>query len=110
MQAAGLVSGTTSRYLEEIRRLPMLDADEESVLAKRWREHGAEDAARKLVTSHLRLVAKIALGYRGYGLPISDLISEGNIGLMQEMKRYDPEKGFRFSSYAIWWVRAGIQV
>jgi len=109
MQAATLVSGGTTRYLEEIRRFPMLEAAEESVLAKRWREHGDADAAHKLVTSHLRLVAKIAVGYRGYGLPISEVISEGNVGLMQAAKRFDPQKGFRFATYAIWWIKAAIQ-
>jgi RNA polymerase sigma-32 factor len=109
MQTAALVSAGTSRYLEEIRRFPMLEADEESVLAKRWREHGDADAAHKLVTSHLRLVAKIAVGYRGYGLPISEVISEGNVGLMQAAKRFDPQKGFRFATYAIWWIKAAIQ-
>jgi RNA polymerase sigma-32 factor len=108
MQTA-LVSAGTTRYLEEIRRFPMLEADEESVLAKRWREHGDADAAHKLVTSHLRLVAKIAVGYRGYGLPISEVISEGNIGLMQAAKRFDPQKGFRFATYAMWWIKAAIQ-
>jgi RNA polymerase sigma-32 factor len=109
MQAATLVSAGTTRYLEEIRRFPMLEAEEESVLAKRWREHGDADAAHKLVTSHLRLVAKIAVGYRGYGLPISEVISEGNVGLMQAAKRFDPQKGFRFATYAIWWIKAAIQ-
>jgi RNA polymerase sigma-32 factor len=109
MQAASLVSGSTTRYLEEIRRLPMLQADEECTLAKRWREHGDGNAAQSLVTSHLRLVAKIAMGYRGYGLPVSELISEGNIGLMHAVKRFDPEKGFRFATYAIWWIKASIQ-
>jgi RNA polymerase sigma-32 factor len=109
MQAATLVSPGTTRYLEEIRRFPMLEAEEESVLAKRWREHGDADAAHKLVTSHLRLVAKLAVGYRGYGLPISEVISEGNIGLMQAAKRFDPQKGFRFATYAIWWIKAAIQ-
>jgi RNA polymerase sigma-32 factor len=108
MQTA-LVSAGTTRYLEEIRRFPMLEADEESVLAKRWREHGDADAAHKLVTSHLRLVAKIAVGYRGYGLPISEVISEGNVGLMQAAKRFDPQKGFRFATYAMWWIKAAIQ-
>jgi len=108
MQSATLVSGGTSRYLEEIRRFPMLGAEEESLLAKRWREHGDADAAHKLVTSHLRLVVKIAVGYRGYGLPISELISEGNLGLMQAAKRFDPEQGFRFATYAMWWVKAAI--
>jgi RNA polymerase sigma-32 factor len=109
MQTAALVSAGTTRYLEEIRRFPMLEADEESVLAKRWREHGDADAAHKLVTSHLRLAAKIAVGYRGYGLPISEVISEGNVGLMQAAKRFDPQKGFRFATYAIWWIKAAIQ-
>src|SRR6516162_5636975 len=108
MQTAALVSGDTTRYLEEIRRFPMLEAEEESVLAKRWREHGDADAAHKLVSSHLRLVAKIAVGYRGYGLPISELISEGNLGLMQAAKRFDPKRGFRFATYAMWWVKATI--
>ena len=108
MQSATLVSGGTSRYLEEIRRFPMLGAEEESLLAKRWREHGDADAAHKLVTSHLRLVVKIAVGYRGYGLPISELISEGNLGLMQAAKRFDPKRGFRFATYAMWWVKAAI--
>ena len=109
MQTAALVSGDTTRYLEEIRRFPMLEAEEESVLAKRWREHGDADAAHKLVTSHLRLVVKIAVGYRGYGLPISEVISEGNIGLMQAAKRFDPQKGFRFATYGMWWIKAAIQ-
>src|SRR5262252_641587 len=109
MQTAALVSGGTTRYLEEIRRFPMLEAEEESVLAKRWREHGDADAAHKLVTSHLRLVAKIAVGYRGYGLPISEVISEGNVGLMQAVKRFEPDKGFRLATYAMWWIKAAIQ-
>jgi len=109
MQTAALVFGGTTRYLEEIRRFPMLEAEEESVLAKRWCEHGDRDAAHKLVTSHLRLVAKLAVGYRGYGLPISEVISEGNIGLMQAAKRFDPQKGFRFATYAMWWIKAAIQ-
>ena len=109
MQTAALVLGGTTRYLEEIRRFPMLEAEEESVLAKRWCEHGDRDAAHKLVTSHLRLVAKLAVGYRGYGLPISEVISEGNIGLMQAAKRFDPQKGFRFATYAMWWIKAAIQ-
>src|SRR5262249_44395085 len=108
MQSATLVSGDTSRYLEEIRRFPRLGADDGSLLAKRWREHGDADAAHKLVTSHLRLVVKIAVGYRGYGLPISELISEGNLGLMQAAKRFDAEQGFRFATYAMWWVKAAI--
>jgi RNA polymerase sigma-32 factor len=108
MRAATLVSGGTVRYLEEIRRFPILEAEEECVLAKRWREHGDADAAHKLVTSHLRLVVKIAVGYRGYGLPISEFISEGNLGLMQAAKRFDPERGFRFATYAMWWIKAAI--
>jgi RNA polymerase sigma-32 factor len=98
-----------SRYLEEIRRFPMLEPQEEFMLAKRWREHGDPEAAHRLVTSHLRLVAKIAMGYRGYGLPISEVISEGNVGLMQGVKRFDPDKGFRLATYAMWWIRAAIQ-
>src|SRR5437660_6080124 len=98
-----------SRYLEEIRRFQMLEPHEEFMLAKSWREHGDRDAAHKLVTSHLRLVAKIAMGYRGYGLPISEVISEGNVGLMQAVKRFDPEKGFRLSTYGTWWSKASIQ-
>jgi RNA polymerase sigma-32 factor len=101
-------SGLT-RYLEEIRRFPMLEPQDEFILAKRWREHGDRDAAHKLVTSHLRLVAKIAMGYRGYGLPISEVISEGNVGLMQAVKRFEPEKGFRLATYAMWWIKAAIQ-
>jgi RNA polymerase sigma-32 factor len=101
-------SGLT-RYLEEIRRFPMLEPQHEYMLAKRWREHGDRDAAHKLVTSHLRLVAKIAMGYRGYGLPISEVISEGNVGLMQAVKRFEPEKGFRLATYAMWWIKAAIQ-
>jgi RNA polymerase sigma-32 factor len=98
-----------SRYLNEIRRFPMLEPQEEYMLAKRWREHGDRDAAHRLVTSHLRLVAKIAMGYRGYGLPIGEVISEGNVGLMQAVKRFEPEKGFRLATYAMWWIRASIQ-
>ncbi|HWM81770.1 MAG TPA: RNA polymerase sigma factor RpoH [Pseudolabrys sp.] len=98
-----------SRYLDEIRRFPMLEPQEEYMLAKSWREHGDRDAAHKLVTSHLRLVAKIAMGYRGYGLPISEVVSEGNVGLMQAVKRFEPEKGFRLATYAMWWIRAAIQ-
>jgi RNA polymerase sigma-32 factor len=101
--------GNLARYLQEIRKFPMLEADEEYMLAKRWREHADPDAAHRLVTSHLRLVAKIAMGYRGYGLPISELISEGNVGMMQAVKRYDPERGFRLATYAMWWIRASIQ-
>ena len=108
MQAAALVSAGTSRYLEEIRRYPMLEAAEECVLATRWREQGDADAAHKLVTSHLRLVVKIAVGYRGYGLPVSEIISEGNVGLMQAAKRFDPQQGFRFATYAMWWIKAAI--
>jgi RNA polymerase sigma-32 factor len=98
-----------SRYLEEIRRFPMLEPQEEYMLAKSWREHGDRDAAHRLVTSHLRLVAKIAMGYRGYGLPISEIVSEGNVGLMQAVKRFEPEKGFRLATYAMWWIKASIQ-
>ena len=101
-------SGLT-RYLEEIRRFPMLEPQEEYMLAKRWREHGDREAAHRLVTSHLRLVAKIAMGYRGYGLPIAEVISEGNVGLMQAVKRFEPEKGFRLATYAMWWIKAAIQ-
>jgi RNA polymerase sigma-32 factor len=101
-------SGLT-RYLEEIRRFPMLEPQDEYILAKRWREHADREAAHKLVTSHLRLVAKIAMGYRGYGLPISEVISEGNVGLMQAVKRFEPEKGFRLATYAMWWIKAAIQ-
>ncbi len=101
-------SGLT-RYMEEIRRFPMLAPQEEYTLAKRWREHADTEAAHRLVTSHLRLVAKIAMGYRGYGLPIGEVISEGNIGLMQAVKRFEPEKGFRLATYAMWWIRASIQ-
>ena len=98
-----------SRYLDEIRKFPMLDKDEEFMLAKRWVEHKDQSAAEKMVTSHLRLVAKIAMGYRGYGLPIGEIISEGNVGLMQAVKKFDPDKGFRLSTYAMWWIRAAIQ-
>lgn len=101
--------GGLSRYLEEIRRFPMLEPQEEYMLAKSYLEHGDRDAAHKLVTSHLRLVAKIAMGYRGYGLPIGEVISEGNVGLMQAVKRFDPEKGFRLATYAMWWIKASIQ-
>ncbi len=96
-------------YLEEIRRFPMLEPQEEYMLARSWREHGDREAAHKLVTSHLRLVAKIAMGYRGYGLPIAEVISEGNVGLMQAVKRFEPEKGFRLATYAMWWIKAAIQ-
>ncbi|MHA1545776.1 MAG: RNA polymerase sigma factor RpoH [Alphaproteobacteria bacterium] len=101
--------GGLSRYLGEIRRLPMLEPQEEYMLAKSWREHDDREAAHRLVTSHLRLVAKIAMGYRGYGLPINEVISEGNVGLMQAVKRFEPEKGFRLATYAMWWIRAAIQ-
>jgi RNA polymerase sigma-32 factor len=101
--------GSLSRYLQEIRKFPMLGQEEEYMLARAWREHGDTEAAHKLVTSHLRLVAKIAMGYRGYGLPLGELISEGNIGMMQAVKRFDPEKGFRLATYAMWWIRASIQ-
>ena len=97
------------RYLSEIRKFPMLAKEEEFMLAKRWQEHGDTNAAHKLVTSHLRLVAKIAMGYRGYGLPLSELISEGNVGMMQAVKRFDPDRGFRLATYAMWWIRAAIQ-
>ncbi len=103
------VEGGLSRYLREIRKFPMLAQEEEYMLAKRWREHGDPEAAQRLVTSHLRLVAKIAMGYRGYGLPLADLIAEGNLGMMQAVKRYDPERGFRLATYAMWWIRASIQ-
>lgn len=98
-----------SRYLDEIRRFPMLEPNEEFMLAKSWREHGDRDAAHRLVTSHLRLVAKIAMGYRGYGLPIAEVVSEGNVGLMQAIKRFDPDRGFRLATYAMWWIKAAIQ-
>src|ERR687885_18051 len=101
--------GNLSRYLQEIRKFPMLSAEEELELAKRWRDEGDERAAHKLVTSHLRLVAKIAMGYRGYGLPVGELISEGNVGMMQAVKRFDPDRGFRLATYAMWWIRAAIQ-
>ncbi|WP_297113257.1 RNA polymerase sigma factor RpoH [uncultured Devosia sp.] len=101
--------GGLSRYLQEIRKFPMLEADEEYMLAKRYKEHADPGAAQKLITSHLRLVAKIAMGYRGYGLPISEVISEGNVGLMHAVKRFEPEKGFRLATYAMWWIRAAIQ-
>ena len=101
--------GGLSRYLSEIRRFPMLAKDEEFMLAKRWQEHQDPEAAHRLVTSHLRLVAKIAMGYRGYGLPIGEVISEGNVGLMQAVKKFDPDRGFRLATYAMWWIRASIQ-
>jgi len=98
-----------SRYLTEIRKFPLLEPEEEYMLAKRWKEHEDPEAARQLVTSHLRLVAKIAMGYRGYGLPLSEVVSEGNVGLMQAVKRFEPDKGFRLATYAMWWIRAAIQ-
>ena len=101
--------GGLSRYLTEIRKFPMLPKDEEFMLAKRWQEHEDSQAAHKMVTSHLRLVAKIAMGYRGYGLPIGEVISEGNVGLMQAVKKFDPDRGFRLATYAMWWIRASIQ-
>ena len=97
------------RYLQDIRQFPMLQPDEEYMLAKRWKEHGDAKAAQKLITSHLRLVAKIAMGYRGYGLPIGEVISEGNVGLMQAVKKFEPDKGFRLATYAMWWIKASIQ-
>jgi RNA polymerase sigma-32 factor len=101
--------GGLSRYLTEIRKFPMLSKDEEFMLAQRWKEHQDPQAAHKMVTSHLRLVAKIAMGYRGYGLPIGEVISEGNVGLMQAVKKFEPDKGFRLATYAMWWIRASIQ-
>ena len=101
--------GNLSIYLQEIKKCPILTAEEEYMLAKRYKEHGDTEAAHKLVTSHLRLVAKIAMGYRGYGLPVTDLISEGNVGIMQAVKKFDPERGFRLATYAMWWIRAQIQ-
>ena len=101
--------GSLAFYLQEIKKFPILTAEEEFMLAKRYKEHDDSDAAHKLVTSHLRLVAKIAMGYRGYGLPVTDLISEGNVGIMQAVKKFDPEKGFRLATYAMWWIRAQIQ-
>ncbi len=108
LPSVGAAGGLT-RYLENIRKFPMLEPDEEFMLAKRWREHDDRDAAHQLVTSHLRLVARIAMGYRGYGLPIGEVISEGNVGLMQAVKRFEPDKGFRLATYAMWWIRAAIQ-
>ena len=108
-QPAFVRDGRGKGYLDDIRRFAMLERDQEYELAKRWREHGDRDAANQLVTSHLRLAAKVAMGYRGYGLPVSEIISEGNVGLMQALNRFEPEKGFRFSTYAIWWIRASIQ-
>ena len=101
--------GGLARYLAEIRRFPMLEPQQEYMLAKRWREHEDPQAAQELITSHLRLVAKIAMGYRGYGLPIGEIISEGNVGLMQAVKRFEPDRGFRLATYAMWWIRASIQ-
>src|SRR6516162_341963 len=107
-QSVTAESGLT-RYIEEVRRVPMLESHEEYMLAKSWREHGDHEAAHKLVNSHLRLVARIARGYRGYGLPISEVISEGNVGLMQAIQRFEPDKGFRLATYATWWIKAAIQ-
>jgi RNA polymerase sigma-32 factor len=101
--------GGLSRYLSEIRKFPLLEPEQEYMLAKRWREHEDSEAARQLVTSHLRLVAKIAMGYRGYGLPVSEIVAEGNVGLMQAVKRFEPDRGFRLATYAMWWIRAAIQ-
>src|SRR6202042_383617 len=113
MSSRGLPSlqgeGGLSRYLTEIRKFPLLDPQEEYMLAKRWKEHEDPQAARRLVTSHLRLVAKIAMGYRGYGLPVSEIVAEGNVGLMQAVKRFEPDKGFRLATYAMWWIKAEIQ-
>jgi RNA polymerase sigma-32 factor len=108
-QPAFVRNGRRKGYLDDIRRFAMLERDQEYRLAKRWREQGDRDAANQLVTSHLRLAAKVAMGYRGYGLPVSEIISEGNVGLMQALNRFEPEKGFRFATYAIWWIRASIQ-
>jgi RNA polymerase sigma-32 factor len=101
--------GSLSRYLQEIRKFPMLEQEQEYMLAKAWQDHGDSDSAHQLVTSHLRLVAKIAMGYRGYGLPVGELIAEGNVGMMQAVKRFDPDRGFRLATYAMWWIRAAIQ-
>ena len=103
------VEGSLSNYLTQIKKFPMLSAEEEYMLAKSWRDRGDLKSAQKLITSHLRLVAKIAMGYRGYGLPVSEIVSEGNIGLMQAVKKFEPEKGFRLATYAMWWIRASIQ-
>jgi len=103
------IEGSLSNYLEQIKKFPMLSLDEEYMLARRWKNRGDLKAAQKLVTSHLRLVAKIAMGYRGYGLPVSELVSEGNIGLMKAVKKFDPKKGFRLATYAMWWIKASIQ-
>src|SRR5210317_497552 len=102
-------SANLSRYLQEIRKFPLLTPEEEFMFAKNWAEKGDTEAAHRMVTSHLRLVAKIAMGYRGYGLPVTDLISEGNVGIMQAVKKFDPERGFRLATYAMWWIRAQIQ-
>ncbi len=104
-----VTDGGLARYIDEIRRFPMLQPEQEYMLARQWREQGDREAAQQLITSHLRLVAKIAMGYRGYGLPIGEVISEGNVGLMQAVKRFEPEKGFRLATYAMWWIRASIQ-
>jgi RNA polymerase sigma-32 factor len=109
LPVAATPEASLSRYLTEIRKFPMLEKGEEFMLAKRWAEHDDSEAAQKLVTSHLRLVAKIAMGYRGYGLPIGEVVSEGNVGLMQAVKKFDPDKGFRLATYAMWWIRASIQ-
>ncbi|KUO54686.1 MAG: RNA polymerase subunit sigma-70 [Alphaproteobacteria bacterium BRH_c36] len=109
LPSVGSGSVGLSRYLDEIRKFPMLEPGQEFMLAKSWQEHGDSEAAHQLVTSHLRLVARIAMGYRGYGLPIGEVISEGNVGLMQAVKRFDPDKGFRLATYAMWWIRASIQ-
>src|SRR5690606_13924543 len=109
MPAALDPEASLGRYLQEIRKFPMLEPGEEYMLAKAWREHGDTDAAHRLVTSHLRLVAKIAMGYRGYGLPLGELISEGNVGMMQAVKRFEPDRGFRLATYAMWWIRAAMQ-
>src|SRR5947208_15115862 len=108
-QPALVRDGRGKGYLYDIRRFATLERDQEYELARRWREHGDRDAANQLVTSHLRLAAKIAMGYRGYGLPVSEMISEGNIGLMQGVKKFEPERGFRLATYAMWWIRASIQ-
>jgi len=103
------LDGSLSKYLSRIKKFPMLSSEEEYMLAKNWKERGDLKSAHKLVTSHLRLVAKIAMGYRGYGLPVSEMVSEGNIGLMQAVKKFEPEKGFRLATYAMWWIKASIQ-
>ena len=108
LPAIGIDTGL-SKYLSEIKKFPILSPEEEYMLAKRWKKRGDLKAAQKLITSHLRLVAKIAMGYRGYGLPVGELISEGNVGLMQAVKKFDPDKGFRLATYAMWWIKASIQ-